>query len=366
MSDKSKLIVDLGERSYPIYIQSGLIGQMGEIFETHQIPTSSSILVVTDEHVAPLYLQKCVAQLSLKGYKVSEFVVPAGEKSKSLEMLDQIVEKALIAGLDRKSTIVALGGGVVGDLAGFAAASFMRGIRFVQVPTTILAHDSSVGGKVAVNHRLAKNIIGAFHQPDMVIYDLDTLKSLPIRDVRAGLSEVIKHGLIWDKSFVEWIDAHCEDLLRLDMAALQHALFEGCRVKSIVVSQDEREGGLRAILNLGHTIGHALEAVASYNELLHGEAISIGMVGSAMIAVELGQDKEILAYTKHIFTKFGLPTTIPSHMDTDAIIEAMLHDKKFVGGSLNFVLPTGIGTVEYNQSVDLDLIKRVIAQLKGE
>jgi 3-dehydroquinate synthase len=242
----------------------------------------------------------------------------------------------------------------------------MRGVRFVQVPTTILAHDSSVGGKVAVNHRLAKNIIGAFHQPEMVIYDLDTLLSLPIRDVRSGLSEVIKHGLIWDASFVKWTSENVEALLALDLKALQHALYEGCRIKSIVVSQDEKEGGLRAILNLGHTIGHALEAVASYNEMLHGEAIAVGMVGSAMLAVNAGADEEILQTTRHLFEQFGLPTAIPTHMDLDAILEAMQHDKKFSGGQMNFVLPTAIGAVEYNQPVQLEQVITVIKQLKGE
>lgn len=366
MPDKSQLMVDLGDRSYPIYIESGLLKRIGELFITHKIPTSSPILIVTDENVAPLYLDSTIHVLQNSGYKVGSIVVPAGEKTKSLEMLDRIVEQALLDGLDRKSTIVALGGGVVGDLAGFAAASFMRGVRFVQVPTTILAHDSSVGGKVAVNHRLAKNIIGAFHQPEMVIYDLDTLLSLPIRDVRSGLSEVIKHGLIWDASFVKWTSEHVDALLALDLVALQHALYEGCRIKSIVVSQDEKEGGLRAILNLGHTIGHALEAVASYNEMLHGEAIAVGMIGSAMLAVNAGADEQILITTKDLFEKFGLPTAIPSHMDLEAILVAMQHDKKFSGGQMNFVLPTAIGEVEFNQPVQLEQVITVIKQLKGE
>lgn len=364
-TEKAKLIVDLGDRSYPIYIEAGILAQIGEKFIQHAISSKSPVLVITDERVAPLYLDSCIAALVAAGYKVESFVAPAGESSKSLEMLDRIVEKALVAGLDRKSTIVALGGGVVGDLAGFAAASFMRGIRFVQVPTTILAHDSSVGGKVAVNHRLAKNIIGAFHQPEFVLYDLNTLTSLPMREVRAGLSEVIKHGLIWNVDFVNWVEENVEALLELDLTALQTALYEGCKVKSIVVSQDEREGGLRAILNLGHTIGHALEAVANYNQLLHGEAISIGMVGSAMIAEAKGADASITTRTRAIFEKFGLPTSIPADMSTDAIIAALLHDKKFVGGSLNFVLPTAIGKVEYNQAVEMDLIRSVIDQLKG-
>lgn len=363
--EKAKLMVDLGERSYPIYIEAGILAQIGSKFDEHGISKKSPVLVISDTSVAPLYLEPCVAALAASGYKVESFIAPSGESSKSLEMLDKIVEQALLAGLDRKSTIVALGGGVVGDLAGFAAASFMRGIRFVQVPTTILAHDSSVGGKVAVNHRLAKNIIGAFHQPEFVLYDLNTLTSLPMREVRAGLSEVIKHGLIWNADFVDWVEANVDALLQREMSALQTALYEGCKVKSIVVSQDEREGGLRAILNLGHTIGHALEAVANYNQLLHGEAIAIGMVGSAMIAEAKGADPAITLRTRAIFEKFGLPTMIPADMSTDAIVAALLHDKKFVGGSLNFVLPTAIGKVEFNQVVELELIRTVIDQLKG-
>ena len=217
--------------------------------------------------------------MSQGGYQTVSAIVPAGEGLKSLTMLELLIGKALEGGLDRKSAIVALGGGVVGDLAGFVAASFMRGVKFVQIATTILAHDSSVGGKVAVNHPMAKNIIGAFHQPEFVLYDLSTLRTLPAREVIGGLAEVVKHGLIWDAEFVNWCEESAEKLLGLDPEALEYALFNGCSVKAAVVSQDERENGLRAILNLGHTIGHALEAVAGYGVLEHGEAIAIGMIG---------------------------------------------------------------------------------------
>jgi 3-dehydroquinate synthase len=360
------LIVDLGERSYPIYIGAGLLAQAGELFEAHGIGKKSPVMIVTDDRVAPHYLAPAADALRRAGYRVVEAVVEAGEQSKSLAVLEQLVGIALDGGLDRKSTIVALGGGVVGDLAGFTAASYMRGVRFVQMPTTILAHDSSVGGKVAVNHPKAKNTIGAFHQPELVLYDTDTLATLPPREIRAGLSEVIKEGLIWDGEFVAWCEANAERLLGLDREALAHALHTGCKVKATVVSQDERESGLRAVLNLGHTIGHALEATAGYGELLHGEAIAIGMVGSAMLAERLGYSAAIRETTERVLVRFGLPVRIPSHLDTDRIMAAMMHDKKFKEGRLVFVVPTDIGKVEIRDDVPADTVRQIVEELKRE
>jgi 3-dehydroquinate synthase len=361
-----ELTVDLGERSYPIFFGQGVLNDIAELFGRQKIGTSSKLLIVTDEHVAPHYLARVTGLLEKGGYTVASTVIKAGESSKSLEMLDQLVTVALEAGLDRKSVVVALGGGVVGDLAGFAAASYMRGVRFVQIPTTILAHDSSVGGKVAVNHRLAKNIIGAFHQPQMVIYDTDTLNTLPMREIRAGLAEVIKEGLIWDREFVEWLDRNADKLLALDPEAMQYALYEGCKVKAIVVSKDERENDLRAILNLGHTIGHALEAVSGYNELLHGEAISIGMAGAAKLAVRLGYPNEIYTVTTDILHKFGLSTRLPEHLDTDKIMAAMMHDKKFQDGKMVFIVPTEIGKVVIRNDVSAEWVQDIVEQLKRE
>lgn len=361
-----ELTVDLGERSYPIYFGEGLIQEAGQFFAKHGITDKSPLLIVTDEHVAPHYLSDLESALLASGYRTASYIVPAGEKSKSLSQLEEIITVALEAGLDRSSTVIALGGGVVGDLAGFVAASYMRGVKFVQIPTTILAHDSSVGGKVGVNHALAKNIIGAFHQPEMVLYDLNTLRSLPYRDVVAGLSEMIKHGLIWDAQFVAWLDEHTQHLLTLEPEALSYGLYQGCKVKSIVVSRDERENDLRAILNLGHTIGHALEAVSGYNELLHGEAISIGMVGSAKLAVHLGYDVSIYDETKRILAKFGLPTQIPTHLNVDQIMDAMMHDKKFKEGSMVFVVPVAIGQVEIRKDVSVQLVRQVVMELKEE
>ncbi len=361
-----QLTVELGERSYPILIGSGLLEQAALHMREAGIPDKSAHLIVTDETVAPLHLERLQSGLLRDGYRVHTCIVPSGEQSKSLSMLNEIVSAALRAGLDRHSAIVALGGGVVGDLAGFAAASFMRGIRFVQIPTTILAHDSSVGGKVAVNHELAKNIIGAFHQPQLVLYDIDTLKTLPLREVSAGLAEVVKHGLIWDRAFALWCGDNAARLLALDSEALEHALYEGCRVKSIVVSRDERENDLRAILNLGHTIGHALEAVAGYGELLHGEAISIGMVGAAKLARRFGYDDEIYFTTKRLLEAMGLPVQLPQHLDTDAIMAAMSHDKKFKYGHMVFIIPTSIGTVEINNGVSREWVRETIEELKRE
>lgn len=361
-----ELTVQLGERSYPIYIGEGILSDIAALFDKHGISRKSPLLVITDEHVARHYLDGVMASLEEGGFTAHSAVVPSGESTKSLAMLESLVTKALEAGLDRKSAIVALGGGVVGDLAGFVAASYMRGIRFVQIPTTILAHDSSVGGKVAVNHPLAKNIIGAFHQPELVLYDLSTLQSLPPRDVRSGLAEVVKHGLIWDADFVSWCDDNAERLLALDAEALGYALYKGCSVKAAVVSEDERENGLRAILNLGHTIGHALEAVAGYGELQHGEAIAIGMIGSAKLGVRLGAPEEVYIVTKRVLGKCGLPVRLPAHYDTDAIMKAMMHDKKFGEGTMTFIVPVAIGKVEINKRIDAAMIRDIVNELKQE
>lgn len=361
----TSLNVDLGDRSYPVYVGANLLAQSGATFIDHHIPKTSPVLIVSDENVAPLYLNELSQSLERAGYDVCESIVPAGEKSKSLDVLQDIVTAALHGGLDRQSTIVALGGGVIGDLAGFAAASFMRGVRFVQVPTTILAHDSSVGGKVAVNHPMGKNIIGAFHQPALVLFDTDTLNSLPEREIKGGLAEVIKHGLIWDANFVEWVDEHAERLLSLDPESLQYALSKGIQIKANVVSQDEREQGLRAILNLGHTIGHALEAVSHYDELVHGEAIAIGMVGAAMLSKKLDYSETIYTETERLLSKFGLPIRIPKHLDVKDIMAAMMNDKKFTAGQLNFIVATAIGQVEIRKNIQASWVEEILKHLQN-
>ncbi|NBI30475.1 3-dehydroquinate synthase [Chengkuizengella marina] len=361
-----QLIVDLDDRSYPIYIGEGILDQISTFFRKHQINDQSPLMIITDDNIAPLYLKKVIVSLQESGYKVCEYIVPAGESSKSLSVLEKITGVALDAGLDRKSSIVALGGGVVGDLAGFVAASFMRGIPFIQIPTTILAHDSSVGGKVAVNHPKAKNIIGAFHQPQMVLYDTSTLRTLPEREIKAGLSELIKHGLIWDAKFAEWNQLNAEKLLALDSESLEYALYNGCKIKAHVVSEDERENGLRAILNFGHTIGHALEAVSQYNKLLHGEAIAIGMVGAAKLSVHLGYPQRIYKETKSVMKKYGLPIQIPNHLNVDEIMEAMLHDKKFSEGQVVFTILKDIGEAHIQRGISIDLIREIVENLRLE
>jgi 3-dehydroquinate synthase len=361
-----ELTVELGDRSYPIYIGEGLLKEAPSYFEKHGISKKSPLLIITDSSVAKFHLESFESGLASAGFITASVVVPSGESSKSLSMLESLVTKALEAGLDRKSAIVALGGGVMGDLAGFVAASYMRGIKFVQVPTTILAHDSSVGGKVAVNHPLAKNIIGAFHQPELVLYDLHTLQTLPPRDVSAGLSEVVKHGLIWDETFTNWCEDNAEKLLALDADALGYALYKGCSVKAAVVSKDERENDLRAILNLGHTIGHAIEAVAGYGEMLHGEAISIGMIGSAKLGLRYGAPEEVYTVTKRVLAKCGLPVRLPAHFDVDKIMDAMMHDKKFSEGTMVFVVPTAIGKVEIKSDVSVQWVREIVEQLKLE
>lgn len=360
------LQVDLGERSYPIHIGEGLVERLGELMAERGIGHDSPLMIISDEVVADLHLAPVQQSLAQAGYRVATAVVPSGETSKSLAMLEELTGEALRAGLDRRSVIVALGGGVVGDLAGFVAATYMRGIRFVQLPTTILAHDSSVGGKVAVNHPLAKNIIGAFHQPDMVVFDLSLLRTLPLRDIRSGYAEVIKHALLSDASFFRWTDEQADRLLALDPDAVQHALYEGCRIKAEIVSADERENGLRAILNLGHTIGHALEAVAGYGELQHGEAIAIGMACESLLAVRFGCPEDVHRETVRVLAKFGLPVHVPAGLDPDAVLQAMAHDKKFVAGTTRFALPMAIGSVELRDGISIPHVREILEQMKQE
>jgi 3-dehydroquinate synthase len=356
--------VELGDRSYPIYIGSGLLGHIGQYFKDHGISTKSPLMIVTDEHIAPHYLSLVEELLGESGFVTVSKVVKAGETSKSLIVFEEVMTTAINGGLDRNSTVIALGGGVVGDLAGFVAATYMRGIKFIQIPTTILAHDSSVGGKVAVNHPLAKNMIGAFHQPEFVLYDLDTLQTLPARDVSAGLSEMVKHGLILDGDFARWCREHSTELLELDPEALGYGLERGCSIKANVVSRDERENDLRAILNLGHTIGHAIEAVAGYGEYLHGEAIAIGMAGSALLAVKLGRDANIYDETVSMLQSLRLPVTMAAHLSTDDIMNAMMHDKKFREGHMLFIIPESIGSVSIVKDIPEQLVRDTIDQLR--
>ncbi|MFM6990451.1 MAG: 3-dehydroquinate synthase, partial [Rhodoferax sp.] len=282
----STVSIDLGARSYPIHIGTGLLGHANSYAH---LPKATHAVVVSNTTVSPLYAEALVSALAAHYPSVQQVVLPDGESFKHWQTLNQIFDALLAKGCDRKTILFALGGGVVGDMTGFAAASYMRGVPFVQVPTTLLAQvDSSVGGKTGINHPLGKNMIGAFYQPQMVVCDIDTLKTLPARELSAGLAEVIKYGPIADLQFLDWIEAHLDALLAREPGALAYAVQRSCEIKAWVVGQDERESGLRAILNFGHTFGHAIEAGLGYGEWLHGEAVGCGMVMAAHLSQRLG------------------------------------------------------------------------------
>ncbi|MEP7058997.1 MAG: 3-dehydroquinate synthase [Caldimonas sp.] len=333
-------IVDiaLGDRSYQILIGSGLLDRAGSY---EDLGTSAGhALVVTNAVVGPLYGQRLHSVLRTRFGTIRIVEIPDGEAHKNGVTLNRIFDEMLASGCDRKTTLFALGGGVVGDLTGFAAACYMRGVRYVQVPTTLLAQvDSSVGGKTAINHPLGKNMIGAFHQPRRVIADLDTLDTLPQRELVAGLAEVIKYGPIADSAFFEWTEANIGLLLERDKSALAYAVTRSCRIKASVVIADERESGQRAILNFGHTFGHAIEAGLGYGSWLHGEAVGCGMVLAAELSARLGLiDDAYAARVKRLVERAGLPVQAPPELSTERFVSLMRLDKKSDGGSLRFVL----------------------------
>lgn len=335
--------IALGERSYPIHIGSGLLGRSSAY---DAVSVSSTALVVSNTTVAPLYAQQLITALSQKFRKVDLISLPDGEQYKTWETLNSIFDALLANSCDRKTVLFALGGGVVGDMTGFAAACYMRGVPFVQVPTTLLAQvDSSVGGKTGINHPLGKNMIGAFYQPLQVVCDLDTLKTLPDRELSAGLAEVIKYGPIADMEFLDWIEANMARLLARDVQALVHAIQRSCEIKAWVVGQDERESGLRAILNFGHTFGHAIEAGMGYGRWLHGEAVGCGMVMAAHLSCELGYvDAAFVQRLTNIIRAAGLPVVGPRLDEIDnagRYLELMRVDKKSEGGAIRFVVIDG-------------------------
>ena len=333
--------IHLGDRSYPILIGAGLLSAPSTWAD---LPKGSSALIVTNTTVAPLYAATVQAALAPHFAQVHVLALPDGEAHKGWEALNQIFDLLLAQACDRRTVLVALGGGVVGDMTGFAAACYMRGVPFVQVPTTLLAQvDSSVGGKTAINHPLGKNMIGAFYQPERVICDLHTLQSLPGRELSAGLAEVIKYGPIADMAFLDWIEAHLGDLLARDPAALAWAVQRSCQIKADVVGQDEREGGLRAILNFGHTFGHAIEAGLGFGEWLHGEAVGCGMVMAANLSERLGLvDAAFVQRLTRVIDRAGLPTVGPA-LGVDTYIHHMRVDKKAQAGDIRFVLINGPG-----------------------
>ena len=351
------LNVSLGERSYPIYIGSGLL-KKPELFKPWI--ADKSVFVVTNTTVGPLYSETLIQTISGDAKSVHEIVLPDGESYKDWATLQKIFDALLTYGADRKSVLIALGGGVIGDMVGFAAASFMRGIRFIQVPTTLLAQvDSSVGGKTGINHPLGKNMIGAFHQPVAVVADLDTLKSLPPRELSAGLAEVIKHGAIADAKFFDWIEAHRQELLNCDSKAMSHAVERSCEIKSAVVAADEKESGIRAILNFGHTFGHAIESGLGYGEWLHGEAVGCGMVMAADLSSRLGYlQTEDVNRIKKLIAAMGLPDGAPK-LGNDRYFELMRIDKKSEGGEIRYITLETIGKAKI-EAVDDAIVNQVL------
>ena len=334
------LNVDLGERSYPIYIGRKLLGD-AERLKQH-IPGNSA-LIVSNKTVAPLYLEQTRAMLS--GLRHESVILPDGEKYKNLDVLNQIYDALLANRLDRNTTVIALGGGVVGDMAGFAAASYQRGVHLIQIPTTLLSQvDSSVGGKTGVNHKLGKNMIGAFYQPRAVIADTDTLNTLPVRELSAGIAEVIKYGLICNAGFFSWLEHNIEKLLARETGALAYAIEVSCQTKADVVAADERESGKRALLNLGHTFGHAIENAMGYGEWLHGEAVGAGMCMAAEMSRQMGWMSD--TDTRRVFSlieKAKLPTRAPNKLSSEQFLSLMAVDKKVLDGVLRLVLMKGIG-----------------------
>jgi 3-dehydroquinate synthase len=334
------LNLDLGERSYPIYIGADLLRQP-ELLTRHI--AARRVVLVSNETVAPLYLEK--VRRGLEAFNPLDVILPDGEQYKTLEVLNRIFDALLAARCDRTTTILALGGGVIGDMAGFAAACYQRGVPFIQAPTTLLAMvDSSVGGKTGVNHPLGKNMIGAFYQPRAVIIDTNTLNTLPDREMSAGIAEVIKYGLIRDPGFFDWLEANLDRLLKRDPEALSEAIYRSCQNKAEVVVADEHESGVRATLNLGHTFGHAIETGMGYGNWLHGEAVAAGMAMAADLSHRLGwlKESDVTRITK-LLARARLPVVAPARLSVQQFLDLMAVDKKVLGGKLRLVLLKRLG-----------------------
>lgn len=340
-SRMNRLNVDLGDRSYPIFIEQGCL-ESDEWFKY----LSSQVLVVTNETIKPLYGDRLYEKLDKLGLsRLAMIALPDGEAYKDLNTLNLVFDALLEHRFNRTATLIALGGGVIGDMTGFAAACYQRGVNFIQVPTTLLAQvDSSVGGKTGVNHSLGKNMIGAFYQPQCVMIDLQVIDTLPERELSAGLAEVIKYGLIYDSDFFAWLETNIDSLMQKDYEALQYAIQQSCRIKAEVVAKDEREGGLRAILNLGHTFGHAIEAHQGYGSWLHGEAVGAGMLMAVDLSERLGWiDAEVVARTRLLLERAKLPIQSPENMSPADFMKYMAVDKKVLDKALRLVLLRSLG-----------------------
>jgi 3-dehydroquinate synthase len=364
---KSVITVELPQRSYEVAVVSGGLDQLSNWMQPLKL--GQKVLLVSNPSIFRRYGERAIASLQQSGFEVAQHTIPPGERYKTLSSIQKIYDTALANRLERSSTIVALGGGVVGDMAGFAAATWLRGISFVQVPTSLLAMvDASIGGKTGVNHPQGKNLIGAFHQPRLVLIDPQVLNTLPAREFRAGMAEVIKYGIIWDAQLFEQLEqaSRLDQQRYLDLELLQTILTRSCEAKAHVVSKDEKEAGLRAILNYGHTIGHAVESLTGYRLVNHGEAVAIGMVAAGQIAVELGlwtQEESDRQYA--LIQKTGLPTQIPADVDVEAIAATLQTDKKVEAGRVRFVLPTQIGTVKVTDQVPSETVGQVLRQLQS-
>lgn len=354
------VFVELGERRYPIYIESGLLRLLPDFFNEHQ--TTDHLYIITDENVRQLYGESVIASIRHAGLQVDLFSVPAGESSKSFEQAQLLYTKLLEKQATRQSIIIALGGGVVGDLAGFVAATFMRGITFVQIPTTVLAQvDSSVGGKVGINHPLGKNLIGAFYQPKFVLIDPVVLASLPEREIRAGAAEIIKYGYIYDREFYNLISNQLAALFsRKDTALLERALYRSCEIKAAVVAEDETESGLRAILNFGHTVGHAIETVTGYTAFLHGEAVVHGMKAALYLSHLAGRlTMAQLEENAAVLDQFKVPQ-LPAGMSCDKLLFAMQNDKKRSAKGQQWVLLQEVGRAFLTRSVPEEWVRQAV------
>ncbi len=352
------LRVELEARSYPIDIGAGLL-QQAELFTQHI--KGRQVLIVTNETVAPLYLK--ATEQALPGFQTESLILPDGEDYKNLDSLNWIITALLEHRFERSSTLIALGGGVIGDLTGFAAACYQRGVPYIQVPTTLLAQvDSSVGGKTAVNHPLGKNMIGAFHQPQAVIADIATLNTLADRELSAGIAEVIKYGLIRDADFFNWLEAHMDELLARDPASLAYAIRRSCEHKAEIVAGDEREAGQRALLNLGHTFGHAIETGMGYGVWLHGEAVAAGMCMAADLSRRMGWiDQDAVARIEELIRRAQLPSRAPADLLPQNMLDLMAVDKKAEGGRIRFVLLKAIGHAQVTADYNLEALLQTLA-----
>jgi 3-dehydroquinate synthase len=351
------LQVELGARSYPIYIGSDLLD--AALITPHL--SGKQVLIVTNETIAPLYLEKTLAMLT--GFQTATVILPDGEAFKTLTVLNQIFDSLLQQQFDRQTTLVALGGGVIGDMTGFAAACYQRGVSFIQIPTTLLAQvDASVGGKTGVNHPLGKNMIGAFYQPQCVVIDTNTLQTLDERQLQAGLAEVIKYGLINDADFFTWLEEHITQLLARETEALRFAITCSCRNKAHIVAQDEREAGLRALLNLGHTFAHAIETGLNYDHYLHGEAVAIGLCLSAQMSARLGWlPDNVVTRIQQLVAKANLPTCIPKSLTVEQLLTAMQVDKKVQAGKVRLILLQAMGHAVLTDNYDPTLLHQTLA-----